>query len=63
MTTFAISSIRISHNLRRLQNDSKGGKCIVQKLLVDFWVKISDKQVGADIQVLLVRRSFVHSNC
>ena len=46
----------VSHYLGDLQDDAKSAERVVKKLLVDFRVQITDEKIGADVEVLLMRR-------
>ena len=52
---FRVSCVRIPHDLRCLQNHTKCTEDIVQQFLVNFWVQVSNEDIGTDIQVLGVR--------
>jgi hypothetical protein len=61
-TTITRNIYRDNNNndyLWRRQNNSECRKCVVKKLLVHLWVEVTDEDVGPDIQVLLMGRSFV----
>lgn len=57
-----VARLRISHNLRRLQDNAKGREGVVQKFLVDLRVQVSNEDVRSHVQVLLVGRCLVHTN-
>ena len=44
------------------ENDSECREGVVQQLLINFWVKISNEDVRSHVQVLLVRRGLIHSD-
>lgn len=57
-----VSRVRVSHDLWRLEDDAKGTEGVVEELLVDLGVQVADEDVCAHVEVLVVRRRFVHSN-
>lgn len=57
--TLGLARFRIAHNLWRLQYDAKGRERIVEQLLVHLDVQIANEYVGADVQILLMRRCLV----
>jgi len=38
-----------------LEDNSKGTESIIEELLIDFWIKVTDEDVGTHIQVFIVR--------
>lgn len=60
--TFGISRLRISHYLWGLQNYAKGAESIVQQFFVHLGIQVTDKYVGADVEILLMGTGFVYSN-
>lgn len=58
--TLGVAGVGVSHDLRRLEDDAKGTECVVQQFLVDFWVQVSDEDVGADVKVFVMCRGFVY---
>ena len=49
-----IPCVGIAHDLRRLENDAKGTEDIVQQLLIDFRIQVTDEDVCTNIKVLSV---------
>lgn len=41
------------------EDDSEGGECVVEEFFVDFGIEVADENVGAHVEVLLMRRGFV----
>jgi len=60
--SFAVACLRVSLNLRSGEDDTKGRKRVVEKFLVNFGVEITNKYIGSDIQIFLVRRGLVDSD-
>ena len=54
-----VPCIRVPHDLRRLQDDAEGTERVIEELLVDLRVQVADEDVGAHVQVLVVRRGLV----
>lgn len=54
-----VARVWVAHDLGRLKDDPEGAEGVVQQLLVDFWIQVTDEDVGAHIQVLVVCRGFV----
>lgn len=50
-----VTRVWVSHDLGRLQDDTKGAKCVIEKLFVNLWVKVADEYVGTHIQIFVVR--------
>lgn len=57
-----VARVGVPHDLRGLQDDSKGAEGVVQQLLVDLRVQVADEDVGAHVQVLVVGRGLVHAD-
>lgn len=57
--TLRFTRLRVTHYLRCLQNDAEGRKGIVQKFLIDLHIQIANKDIGAHIQILLMRRCLI----
>lgn len=60
--TLRVASFRIALDFGCGQDDSEGGECVVEELLVDFGVEVADENVGADVEVLLMRGGFVDTD-
>lgn len=56
---FGVAGFRVALDFRRREDDAESGECVVQQFLVDFRVEVSDEDVGADVEVLLMRRRFI----
>lgn len=56
-----VACIRVTHDLGRLKDDAESAESIVEEFLVNLRVQVADEDVGADIEVLVVRRRFVDS--
>lgn len=57
-----VARLRVTHNLRSLQDNTEGRERIVQKFLIDLRVQVTDENVRSHVQVLLVSRCLVHTN-
>lgn len=57
-----VARVGVAHDLWSLQDDAEGTERVVQQLLVDFWIQVTNEDVGTDVQVFIVRRGFIHSN-
>lgn len=49
---FRVTSVRITHDLRGLQNDTKGAEDIVELLLLHFRIQVTNEDIGTHIQAL-----------
>lgn len=57
--TLRFTRLRITHYLRCLQNHAEGREGIVEQLLIDLHIQIANKDIGAHIQILLMRRCLI----
>ena len=57
-----VARLAVAHDLRRGDDDAKGGEGVVQQLLVDLGVEVADEDVGAHIEHLLVARRLVDAD-
>lgn len=60
--SFRVTRLRVSHNLRGLQNHPKRRKRIIQQLLVHLGIQVPDEDVRSHVQILLMRRGLVHTD-
>jgi len=40
--------------LRCLQNNTKCRKCVIKKFFINLWIQVSNENVGANIEILLM---------
>lgn len=52
--TLGVAGVRVSHDLRRLENHPEGTECVIEQFLINLWVQITDEDVSTDIQVFVV---------
>lgn len=57
--TLRVSSFGVALDFRSGEDDSEGGEGIVEKFFVDFGIEVADENIGADVEVFLVRGGFV----
>lgn len=54
--SFRVATLRVSHNFRRLENHSECRECVVEQLLVYFWVQVAYEDICSNVEVLLMGR-------
>ena len=54
-----VARVGVAHDLGGLEDDPKGAEGVVQQLLVDLWIQITDEDVCTHVQVLVVGRGLI----
>lgn len=57
-----VTSVWVTHDFGCLKDYAEGTECIVEQLLVNLWIQITDEDVSSHIQVFVMRRSLIDSN-
>jgi len=52
---FRVAGFRIALDFGCRENDAESGEGVVEEFFVDFGIEITDEDVGADVEVLLMR--------
>lgn len=52
--TLGVAGVWVSHDLWRLQDYTKGTKCVIEQFLINLWIQVTDEDVGTNIQVFVV---------
>ena len=60
VTNLGVASLRVPLYLGRGEDHPEGREGVVQQLLVHLRVQVTDEDVGAHVQVLLVGGGLVH---
>lgn len=54
-----VASLWVPHDFGGLKDHTKSAEGVIQQLLINFWIQVTNKDVGAHIKVLVMCRSFI----